>query len=388
VPCFSSAISRKPPLRFCIHLKRGCTVAATRAALLSALRLDLRRRHQQYRFVICAAKSGSGGGVVEHVRLGATGLKVSRLCLGTMTFGYQCDEATSFAILDRAAAGGITFMDTSDVYPLGGGLERAGRTEEIIGKWIKRKRQNWVVATKCFWPVGPLPFHAGNNRRHILESIDNSLRRLGTDYIDLYQLHGFDPNVTVDETLGALDDIVRAGKVRYIGCSNYLAYQIARALGRSDARGFARFVCVQPRYNLLYREIEREMLPLCAEEGIGVIPFNPIGGGMLSGKHDFSKPPSEGTRFAYEGRIGELYKGRYWQENIFKAVGELQGISSRAGIPLITLSVAWVLANPVITSPIIGASKPQQLDATLAALDVKMDAGVMAELDKATIQFR
>jgi aryl-alcohol dehydrogenase-like predicted oxidoreductase len=325
---------------------------------------------------------------VEHVRLGATGLKVSKLCLGTMTFGYQCDEATSFATLDRAAAGGITFMDTSDVYPLGGGLERAGRTEEIIGKWIKGKRHDWVVATKCFWPVGPQPFHAGNNRRHILESIDNSLGRLGTDYIDLYQLHGFDPNVTVDETLGALDDIVRAGKVRYIGCSNYLAYQIARALGRSDARGFARFVCVQPRYNLLYREIEREMLPLCAEEGVGVIPFNPIGGGMLSGKHDFSQPPSEGTRFAYEGRIGELYKGRYWQENIFKAVGALQGIASRAGIPLITLSLAWVLANPVITSPIIGASKPQQLAATLAALDVKIDAGVMAELDKATIQFR
>lgn len=241
---------------------------------------------------------------MQHVRLGATGLKVSRLCLGTMTFGYQCDEATSFAILDRAAAGGITFMDTSDVYPLGGGLERAGRTEEIIGKWIKGKRQDWVVATKCFWPVGPQPFHAGNNRRHILEAIDNSLKRLGTDYVDLYQLHSFDPNVTIDETLGALDDVVRAGKVRYIGCSNYLAYQIARALGRSDAHGWARFVSSQPRYNLLYREIEREMLPLCAEEGVGVIPYNPIAGGMLSGKHDRAKSPSEGTRFGYSGRIG------------------------------------------------------------------------------------
>jgi aryl-alcohol dehydrogenase-like predicted oxidoreductase len=305
-----------------------------------------------------------------------------------MTFGYQCDEATSFAILDRAAAGGITFMDTSDVYPLGGGLERVGRTEEIIGRWIKGKRHEWVVATKCFWPTGPLPFQAGNNRRHIFDAVDASLRRLGTDYIDLYQLHSFDPNVTADETLGALDDLVHAGKVRYIGCSNYPAYQLARALGRSDARGWARFVSAQPRHNLLYREIERELLPLCAEEGVGVIPFNPIAGGMLSGKHDFSKPADEGTRFAYSGRIGDLYRDRYWQEKIFKAVGELQGIAARAGIPLTTLSVAWTLANPAITSPIIGASKPEQLDATLAALDVTLGADLLAELDKATVQFR
>jgi aryl-alcohol dehydrogenase-like predicted oxidoreductase len=325
---------------------------------------------------------------MQHVRLGATGLRVSRLCLGTMTFGYQSDEATSFAILDRAAAGGITFMDSSDVYPLGGGLERAGRTEEIIGKWIKGKRHDWVIATKCFGQTGPQPFHAGNNRRHIFDAIDTSLRRLGTDYIDLYQLHGFDPHVTADETLGALDAIVRAGKVRYIGCSNYLAYQLARALGRSDVRGWARFVCLQPRYNLLYREIERELLPLCAEEGVGVIPFNPIAGGMLSGKYDWTKEPIEGTRFGYGGRVGELYKGRYWQEKVFKSVDELQGIATRAGIPLTTLSVAWVLANPTITSPIIGASKPEQLDATLAALDVKVDQTVLAELDRATIQFR
>jgi 1-deoxyxylulose-5-phosphate synthase len=325
---------------------------------------------------------------LEHVRLGNTGLKVSRVCLGTMTFGYQCDEATSFSILDRAAAGGVTFMDTSDVYPLGGGLERAGRTEEIIGKWIKGKRHNWVVATKCFWPMGALPFQAGNSRRHILESIDASLRRLGTDYVDLYQLHGFDPDVTIDETVGALEDVVRSGKVRYIGCSNYVAYQIARALGRSDVHGWARFASSQPRYNLLYREIEREMLPLCKEEGVGVIPFNPIAGGMLSGKHDRTKPPSEGTRFAIGGRIGELYKGRYWQEEVFDSVDELTAIAKRAGIPLAKLAVAWVLSNPAITSPIIGASKPEQLDTTLGALDVKLDAALLAELDKATLKYR
>jgi aryl-alcohol dehydrogenase (NADP+) len=305
-----------------------------------------------------------------------------------MTFGYQCDEATSFAILDRASSGGITFLDSSDVYPLGGGLERAGRTEEIIGRWIKGKRHDWVIATKCFGATGPQPFHAGNNRRHIMDAVDASLRRLGTDYIDLYQLHGFDPNVTVDETLGALNDLVHAGKVRYIGCSNHLAYQVARALGRSDVRGWARFVSVQPRYNLLYREIERELLPLCAEEGVGVIPFNPIGGGMLSGKYDFTKPPTEGTRFAYTGRIGDLYRDRYWQDNIFKAVGELQGIATRAGIPLPTLAVAWTLTHAAIASPIIGASKPEQLDATLAALDVTLGADLLAELDKATSQFR
>jgi 1-deoxyxylulose-5-phosphate synthase len=305
-----------------------------------------------------------------------------------MTFGYQCDEATSFAIMDRASAGGITFLDSSDVYPLGGGLERAGRTEEIIGRWIKGKRHDWVIATKCFGATGPHPFHAGNNRRHIMDAVDASLRRLGTDYIDLYQLHGYDPNVTVDETLGALDDLVHAGKVRYIGCSNHLAYQVARALGRSDVRGWARFVSVQPRYNLLYREIERELLPLCLEEGVGVIPFNPIAGGMLSGKYDFTKPPTEGTRFAYTGRIGDLYRDRYWQEKIFKAVGELHGITTRAGIPLATLATAWTLVHPAITSPIIGASKPEQLDATLAALDVTLGADLLAELDKATIQFR
>jgi 1-deoxyxylulose-5-phosphate synthase len=325
---------------------------------------------------------------LQHVRLGVTGLRVSRLCLGTMTFGFQCDEKTSFAILDKATNGGITFFDSSDVYPLGGGLERAGGSEEILGRWLKGRRHNFVIATKCFGATGPQPFHAGNNRRHIFDAIDASLRRLGTDYVDLYQLHGFDPNVTMDETLGALDDLVHTGKVRYIGCSNYLAYQVARALGRSDLGGWARFVSVQPRYNLLYREIERELLPLCAEEGIGVIPFNPIGGGMITGKHDPAKAPSEGTRFAYGGRIGDLYRDRYWHENIFKSVEELQGIAARAGIALPTLAVAWVLSNPAITSPIIGASKPEQLDSTLAAAETKLDAPLLEELDKATRQFR
>ena len=305
-----------------------------------------------------------------------------------MTFGYQCDEATSFAILDRAAEKGITFLDSSDVYPLGGGLERAGRTEEIIGKWIRGKRHDWVIATKCFGATGPQAFHAGNNRRHIFDAIDASLRRLGTDYVDLYQLHGYDPEVTADETLSALDAIVRAGKVRYIGCSNYLAYQLARAIGRSDARGFARFVSVQPRYNLLFREFERELFPLCMEEGIGVIPYNPIAGGLLTGKHDRTKPPSEGTRFAFGGRVSQLYQGRYWKEETFDGVDALKGVADEAGMSLTTMSVAWVLAQPWVTSPIIGASRPDQLDATVAALDVTLDAAVLAKLNEMTAQFR
>lgn len=325
---------------------------------------------------------------LKHVRLGNTGLRVSRLCLGTMTFGYQCDEPTSFAILDRASEKGITFLDSSDVYPLGGGLERAGRTEEIIGKWIRGKRHDWVIATKCFGATGPQPFHAGNNRRHIFDAIDASLRRLGTDYIDLYQLHGYDPEVTADETLGALDTIVRAGKVRYVGCSNYLAYQLARAIGRSDARGFARFVSVQPRYNLLFREFERELFPLCVEEGIGAIPYNPIAGGLLAGKHDRTKPPSEGTRFAFGGRVSQLYQDRYWKDKIFNAVDALKRVADEAGIPLTTMAVAWVLAQPWVTSPIIGASRPDQLDATVAALDVTLDAGLLAKLNEMTLQFR
>ncbi len=325
---------------------------------------------------------------MKHVRLGNTGLRVSRLCLGTMTFGYQCDEATSFAILDRASEKGITFLDSSDVYPLGGGLERAGRTEEIIGKWIRGKRHDWVIATKCFGATGPQPFHAGNNRRHIFDAIDASLRRLGTDYIDLYQLHGHDPEVTTDETLGALDAIVRAGKVRYIGCSNYLAYQLARAIGRSDARGFARFVSVQPRYNLLFREFERELFPLCLEEGIGVIPYNPIAGGLLTGKHDRTKPPSEGTRFAFGGRVSQLYQDRYWKDKLFDSVDALKCVAGEAGMSLTAMSVAWVLAQPWVTSPIIGASRPDQLDATVAALDVTLDAALLAKLNEMTMQFR
>jgi aryl-alcohol dehydrogenase (NADP+) len=227
----------------------------------------------------------------------------------------------------------------------------------------------------------------GNSRRHIMDSIDQSLRRLRTDFIDLYQLHFDDPGVPLDESLGALDDLVRVGKVRYVGCSNFLAYRLARAIGISTALGLARFDCIQPRYNLLFREFERELFPLCLEEGVGVIPYNPIAGGMLSGKHDRSKPPEQGTRFTL-GNAARTYQDRYWHDNVFDTVDQLVKIADEAGMPLPTLAVAWTLAHPAITSPIVGASRPEQLDATCAALDTTLDDDLLATLDELTAPYR
>jgi aryl-alcohol dehydrogenase-like predicted oxidoreductase len=325
---------------------------------------------------------------MEHVRLGRSGLKVSRLCLGTMTFGLQCDEPTSVAILDRAADGGVTFIDTADAYPLGAGFDLIGRTEEILGRWLQGRRDDFVVGTKASVPTGPLPFQGGNSRRHVMNAVEASLRRLRTDYVDLYQMHFYDTETPVEETLGALDDLVRAGKVRYIGCSNWLAYRVARALGHSEARGLERFTSVQPRYNLLFRELERELLPLCQEEGIGVIPYNPIAGGLLSGKHDPERGPGEGTRFRLTEQVGGMYQDRYWHDRAFEAVAAIGEVAQGAGLALPTLAVAWVLAHPAVTSPIVGASRPEQLEATLAAAGTRLDPSVLAELDQITRPFR
>src|ERR1700722_17094864 len=310
---------------------------------------------------------------MDHARLGRTGLQVSRLCLGTMTFGLQCDEPTSVSILDRAAEGGIDFIDSSDVYPLGGDLTTVGRTEEILGRWLHGKRDRFVLATKCFGRTGPSPIDGGNSRRHIFDAIEASLRRLQTDYIDLYQLHGYDPATPIDETLGALDDLVRQGKVRYIGCSNFLTYQLVRAVGRSETLGLARFDSVQPRYNLLFRQVERELLPFCGEEGVGVIPYNPIAGGLLSGKHNQTEGPTSGSRFTL-GTAARNYQERYWHDREVDTVEKLLPLAEEAGVSLVTLAVAWVLANPAITAPIIGASRPDQLDDSLAAVEFTLDS--------------
>jgi len=324
---------------------------------------------------------------MRHVRLGRTGLPVSRLCLGTMTFGLQCDEPASAAIMDRAAAGGITFFDTADVYPVGGGPETVGRTEEIVGRWLAPRRHDVVIATKCSGAMSGRPWDRGTSRKHILDAIEGSLRRLRTDYVDLYQLHHPDPATPIDETLRALDDVVRAGKARYVGCSNFPAYKVARALGRSEVLGVCRFDSVQPRYNLLFRQIERELLPLCLEEGIGVIPYNPIAGGLLSGKHRREAGPTAGTRFTL-GNAAERYQDRYWHEREFATVDALRPLAQEAGLPLAGLAVAWTLAHPAITSAIIGASRPEQLDDLLVAVEKPISADLKARLDELTLEYR
>jgi 1-deoxyxylulose-5-phosphate synthase len=325
---------------------------------------------------------------MQHVKFGRTGLRVSRLCLGTMTFGLQCDGAQSNAILDAAAAGGVDFLDTADVYPLGGGHNTKGRTEQIVGDWLKGKRQQFILATKCVGQMGPKPWDLGMSRKHILDAIDASLRRLGTDYIDLYQLHGYDPHTPIDEALEALDTVVRSGKARYVGVSNWPAYKVARALGRSELGNIVRIDSVQPRYNLLFRSFERDLLRLCAEESIAVIPYNPLAGGLLTGKHNPKAPPAEGSRFQL-GSAGPRYQERYWHEREFATVEELRKVAAEAGMSLATLALRWVLSNPAITTPIIGASRPEQLtDSLAAAAQGPLPQDLKARLDEITLQWR
>ncbi|WP_158926137.1 aldo/keto reductase [Acidisphaera sp. S103] len=325
---------------------------------------------------------------MQYVKFGGTGLRVSRLCLGTMTFGLQCDEARSHSIMDAAASGGIDFFDTADVYPLGGGRTTAGRTEEIVGGWLKGKRHDFILATKCVGQMGPKPWELGMSRKHILDAIDASLRRLGTDYVDLYQLHGYDRHTPIDEALEALDTVVRSGKARYVGVSNWPAYKVARAVGRSEVRNLVKVASVQPRYNLLFRSFERDLLPLCEEEGIAVIPYNPLAGGLLTGKHDRQAPPPEGTRFAL-GSAAKRYQDRYWNERQFETIEALRPVAAEAGMSMATLALSWVLSQPAITAPIIGASRPEQLADSLAAAEKgRLQSELFGRLDDMTHGWR
>lgn len=319
-------------------------------------------------------------------RLGRTGLKVTEVCLGTMTFGHQCDEAASFAIMNKAADHGVNFIDTADAYPVPPSLETAGRTEEIIGRWLKGKRRQYVLATKCRLRVGPGPNDEGLSRRHIIDAVDDSLRRLQTDYIDLYQPHTPDPDTPIEETLRALDDLVHQGKIRYLGCSNFAAWQLALALGVSTQHDWARFDCVQPRYNLLYREIESELLPLCRDQGVGVIVYNPLAGGFLTGRYQSLEAPAAGTRFGLGGATGPLYRDRYWHETQLNAVRELQKTLAPRGRSLIRVAIAWVLAQPGITSAIVGASRAEQLDESLAAVKLQLTKEEMDACNEAWFQ--
>jgi aryl-alcohol dehydrogenase-like predicted oxidoreductase len=301
---------------------------------------------------------------IPTTRLGRTGLEISRLALGTMTFGLQTEEPVAREIMSKAAAAGVNLFDVADVYPLGGGLATAGRTEEIVGRWLKGQRESFVLATKAVGKMGPNAWNQGASRKHLLEAIDASLRRLQTDYVDLYQLHSDDLSTPLDETLDALD-----------------------ALGRCELKGWARVVSLQPRYNLLFRQIERELLPLALEEGLGVIPYNPLAGGLLTGKYKPGSAPEAGTRFTL-GTAASIYQDRYWNERDFSTVQKLQALAREAGTPLTTLAVAWTLANPAITAPLLGASRPNQLDDPLAAATYKLDPALKQRLDQLTAEYR
>ena len=243
---------------------------------------------------------------MQFTKFSPTGLTVSRLCLGTGTFGKQTDEAESFRVFEKAADAGVNFIDSADVYPGGADLPEVGRAEEITGRWLKGKRGRFILGTKAGGPMGSSPWDQGSSRKHLLDAIEASLRRLNTDYVDLYQLHMDDAATPLDETVEAIDAIVRSGKARYIGVSNFLAYRLARAIGRQDTLRLARFVSAQPRYNLLFREVERELFPLAQEDGIAVIPYNPLAGGLLSGRYRHGDTPEKGRFSAELGGFGKL----------------------------------------------------------------------------------
>jgi 1-deoxyxylulose-5-phosphate synthase len=319
---------------------------------------------------------------MQTVRLGRTGLKVSQICLGTMTFGLQTERGESFAIMDAADELGIDFLDVADVYPVGGTLETAGRTEEIVGDWLAGKRDRFVLATKVYNPMGPGPNDRGNSRRHVIAACEASLRRLRTDYVDLYYIHRWDPETPVDETLEAFDDLRRAGKIRYAGCSNVAAWQLVSSLWSADRLRTLRFDAVQPRYNLLYREIEAELLPAAQAHGVGAVVFNPLAGGMLTGKYRRGEAPREGTRFTL-GQAARLYQTRYWQDATIETVERLAADLSSRGISITHAALRWVLDQPGVTAAIVGASRAMQLRDSLKALDLALGEEDRAALDAA-----
>lgn len=296
--------------------------------------------------------------------LGRTGLKVSELCLGAMTFGREADEPTSHALLDRFAAAGGTFIDTADIY-------NGGVSEEILGRWLKTvDRERFVIATKVRWQSrAEDPNGVGLNRKHIIASVEASLRRLGTDYLDLYQAHSWDGATPLEETLSTLDGLVRAGKVRYLGASNYSGWQLQKAIDLSRQRGWEPFSCLQPLYNLLDRDTEWELLPVSRHEGLGVIPWSPLRGGWLTGKvrRGMTEPPA-GTRLesAEQRQLSERWT-RYANDHTWGVLDTLFAVAEEAGKTPAQVALRWLLQRPGVTAPIIGARSLEQLDANLGA---------------------
>lgn len=317
---------------------------------------------------------------MDYVNLGHTGLKVSRICLGMMTYGSKAwrewvlPEDESRPYVQQALELGINFFDTADVYSL-------GVSEEVTGRALRdfARRDEVVLATKVFNAMGDKPNQRGLSRKHILDSIDASLRRLGTDYVDLYQIHRWDDETPIEETMEALNDVVRAGKARYVGASSTYAWQFATALDLADRHGWANFVSMQNHYNLTYREEEREMLPLCRARGIGVIPWSPMARGFLTRKpvHD-PKQAGETTR----ARTDPFAHGLYYRDNDFDVAQRLEEVADKRGLPMAQVALAWVLHQPGITAPIIGASKPGHLEDAVAAAAVKLSPDELKALEE------
>jgi 1-deoxyxylulose-5-phosphate synthase len=314
---------------------------------------------------------------MEYVNLGKSGLKVSRLCLGAMTYGspawrpWVLDEEESRPFIRRALELGITFFDTADMYS-------DGMSEEVLGRALKEfaRREQVVIATKAFFQMGDGPNARGLSRKHLLHAIDASLRRLGVDYVDLYQIHRYDPETPIEETLEALDDIVRSGKARYVGASSMYAWQFARALYLSDRHGWTRFVSMQNHYNLIYREEEREMLPLCRAEGVGVIPWSPMARGFLAGnrrRHDWGE-----TRRAKHDDYGQKM---YYSDADFAVADRVVEVAGERGVQPAQVALAWLLAQPGVTAPIIGASRLEQLDQAVEAVSITLTDAERARLE-------
>jgi 1-deoxyxylulose-5-phosphate synthase len=314
---------------------------------------------------------------MEYIRFGNTGMTVSRLCLGTMTYGQPTDrwpwalnEEQSRPFIKKALELGFNFFDTADVYT-------AGASEEVVGRALHdfAKRDDYVLATKVFNAMGPGPNDKGLSRKHILSAIDASLRRLGMDYVDLYQIHRWDYDTPIEETMEALHDVVKAGKARYIGASSMYSWQFAKAQYIADLHGWMRFVSMQPHYNLLYREEEREMLPFCADQKIAVIPWSPLARGLLTAKR--TKDRNETDR----AKTDEFGKKLYGAEGDFEIVNKVSDIAWSRGIPNAQVALAWMLGKQVVTAPIIGASKPGHLEDAVGALSVKLSDEEIRELE-------
>src|SRR2546428_236207 len=316
---------------------------------------------------------------MDYVRLGSTGLKVSRICLGTMTYGtsawrpWVLDEAESRPFLKRALDVGINFFDTADMYS-------RGMSEEVVGRALKEfaRRDQVVIATKAFNPMGDGPNDRGLSRRHLFDAIDASLRRLGVDYVDLYQIHRFDAETPIEETLEALHDIVKAGKARYIGASSMFAWQFAKMLYVSDAHGWTRFVSMQNHYNLIYREEEREMLPLCRDEDIAVIPWSPLARGFLSGNRQRGERTADTTRSNTDQYSRELY----YSDVDFTIAERVVELARARGVKPAQIALAWLLAKPGVTAPIVGASTLSHLDDAVGALQVRLTDEEIACLEE------